>query len=97
MGCNLYVAESSAHGRLLFSFSRACEILKEDNLYKEDVKQRNDLRSLKESIIWSYIVFQLSVNAQGLSCLFWPRKGMPEQSKSQGLRCSLLQLDTYTV
>lgn len=58
MGCNLYVAESSAHCGLLFSFSRMCEILIKDNLYKEDVKQRNYLRSLKESIIWLHIVFQ---------------------------------------
>lgn len=51
MNCNLYVAESSAHYGLLFSFSRIYEILIKDNLYKEDVKQRNDLRNLKESII----------------------------------------------
>lgn len=58
MDYNLYVSESSAHCGLLFSFSRACEILIKDNLYKEDVKHRNDLRSLKESIIWIHIVFQ---------------------------------------
>lgn len=47
MDCNLYVAESLAHCGLLLSFSRACEILIKDNLYKEDVKQRRRSQELE--------------------------------------------------